>query len=70
MSMGIQLAMTVIVFFLVGWWLDTKLSTTPWLMLGLTLGGSAGALIKFFLTVIQLGKREEEWKSERQKPKV
>jgi len=68
MSLGIQLALTVLVFFFAGWWLDTKLQTYPWLMIGFTLAGSAGALIKFFMTVLQLGKREDErWKSERQK---
>ncbi len=69
MTLGIQLALTVLVFFFIGRWLDSLWNTGPWMMVALTLAGSIGALIKFFMTVIQLGKREEnEWKADKNKP--
>ncbi|MFI5308261.1 MAG: AtpZ/AtpI family protein [Polyangiales bacterium] len=42
-SLGIELALSVVVGMLGGRWLDGKLSTAPWLMLlGLVLGVIAG----------------------------
>ena len=40
LTVGIQLAVTVVVLFFLGRWLDERLGTSPWLMLaGLLLGG-------------------------------
>ncbi|HVS09701.1 MAG TPA: AtpZ/AtpI family protein [Planctomycetota bacterium] len=42
-GLGVQFALTFLVFGAIGWWLDTKLGTAPWLMLiGIALG-AAGA---------------------------
>ena len=42
-GLGIQFALTFLAFGAIGWWLDTKLGTAPWLMLiGIALG-AAGA---------------------------
>jgi ATP synthase protein I len=60
LALGIQLALSVIVFFFIGRWLDDKFDTSPWLMiLGLVVG-TAGGFIQFFRTVISLEKEEEK----------
>ena len=42
-SAGIELAIAVIVFLLLGWWLDGKLGTGPWLtLIGLVFGSGVG----------------------------
>ena len=42
-GLGIQFALSIIVFLYVGQWLDRKLGTSPWLlMLGVFLGAAAG----------------------------
>jgi F0F1-type ATP synthase assembly protein I len=65
LTLGIQLAITVIAFFFIGQWLDSRLDTAPWLMLvGLAIG-ITGGLIKFFRTAIQIGKQSESDKEEK-----
>jgi ATP synthase protein I len=56
LTMGIQLALAVVVFFFVGRWLDGKLGTAPWLMLAGLLVGIVGGLIKFLHAAVALGK--------------
>jgi len=56
LTMGIQLALAVVVFFFVGRWLDGKLGTAPWLMLAGLLVGIVGGMIKFLRAAIALGK--------------
>jgi len=59
LTIGLQLAITVIVFFFLGRWLDNEYGTSPWLMLaGLTVG-IVGGLIKFFKTAVETGKQTE-----------
>jgi len=42
-GLGLQFALTFLVFGAIGWWLDGKLGTAPWLMVvGIALG-AAGA---------------------------
>lgn len=59
LTLGAQLAVTVIVFFFIGKFADEYFRTTPWLMMAAIAIGSAGGLIKFFRTVIDLGNKEE-----------
>ena len=59
LTLGLQLAITVVAFFFLGRWLDDALGTTPWLMLGGLALGIAGGMISFFRTVIALGKAED-----------
>ena len=47
-SQGAELAGTVIVFFLIGFGLDTWLNTTPLFMIGATLFGVTGQFIKMY----------------------
>jgi F0F1-type ATP synthase assembly protein I len=61
----LQLAITVVVCFFLGRWLDDALGTAPWLMLaGLALGVTGG-MISFFRTVIALGKAEDQEEKQR-----
>jgi len=60
LTLGAQLAITVVVFFYVGKYVDDFLETTPWMMVTMTLLGAVGGLIKFFKTVIELSKKEDD----------
>lgn len=60
LTLGIQLAVTVVVFFFIGKYADGYFGTTPWLMIAGIAAGSIGGMIKFFKTVIVLGKKEEQ----------
>ena len=59
LTLGIQLAITVVLFFFLGSYADGYFGTKPWLMIAGVLLGAVGGLIKFFKTVIELSKKEE-----------
>ena len=60
LTLGLQLALAVVVFFFLGRWLDQWLGTSPWLMMAGLAVGIAGGFIQFFRTAVALGKREDE----------
>jgi F0F1-type ATP synthase assembly protein I len=60
LTLGIQLAMTVVAAFFIGRLCDEKFSTAPWLMITAIVAGSAGGLIKFIRTVNDLAKQDDE----------
>jgi F0F1-type ATP synthase assembly protein I len=60
LTLGLQLALSVVVFFFLGRWLDNRFNTAPWLMITGLVIGIVGGFISFFRTVIALGKREEQ----------
>jgi F0F1-type ATP synthase assembly protein I len=60
LTLGIQLALTVVAAFYLGRWCDEKLSTTPWLMIAALFIGCSGGLYKFIRTVNSLAKEEDE----------
>jgi F0F1-type ATP synthase assembly protein I len=62
LTLGLQLAISVVVFFFVGRWLDGQFGTSPWLMIGGLLIGTAGGFIQFFRTVAALGRKQETGK--------
>lgn len=65
LTLGLQLAITVVVCFFLGRWLDSLFDTAPWLMLaGLALG-VIGGIISFYRTAIALGKEEDRETAER-----
>jgi ATP synthase protein I len=67
LTLGIQLALTVVVFFFLGRWLDDRFGTAPWLMRGGLALGVTGGMISFFRTVIALGRKEAAEAEERRK---
>jgi F0F1-type ATP synthase assembly protein I len=60
LTLGLQLAISVVAFFFIGYWLDGKFGTSPWCTLGGALLGTAGGLFKFLREAIALGKRADE----------
>ncbi len=63
LTLGAQLAATVIAFFFIGKYCDEYFGTKPWLMITLIMVGVVGGMIKFFRTVIELSKKEENERS-------
>jgi F0F1-type ATP synthase assembly protein I len=60
LTLGLQLAASVVAFFFLGRWLDEKFSTGPWLMIIGAVLGIAGALISFIRKVTELGRKQDE----------
>ncbi len=56
LTLGIQLAAAIVVFFFVGRWLDEKFDTSPWLALLGAAVGIVGGMIKFIKSAQELGK--------------
>jgi F0F1-type ATP synthase assembly protein I len=56
LTLGLQLAITVVAFFFLGRWIDGKLGTEPWFMLAGLVIGVTGGFIKFFRAASALGK--------------
>jgi len=52
-----SLAAAVILFFLIGWWLDTRQGTAPLFMLIGVLVGFIGGMIKFLKSISELSKK-------------
>ena len=67
LTLGMQLALAVVVSFFVGRWLDATFDTTPWLTVIMVLAGTTGGFISFFRTVSAIGKREDQERAERKK---
>jgi F0F1-type ATP synthase assembly protein I len=59
LTLGLQLAITVVIFFFIGRWLDETWGTDPWLMLCGLAVGIAGGMISFLRTVARLGKQQD-----------
>jgi len=45
-TVGIELAATVAIFAALGWWLDRRFGTTPWLLVVVAMLGVTAALIR------------------------
>lgn len=59
-TIGIQLALIVVVMFFIGRWLDGMLNTAPWLMIICIMVGIAFGLYKFVQTVSEVTRKEEQ----------
>ena len=59
LTMGLQLAISVVVFFFIGYWLDGKFGTSPWLTIVGSVLGATGGLIKFLREATRLGKQAD-----------
>ena len=55
-GVGLQFAVTLVLFAFAGIWLDRRLGTSPWLLIALVLGGSALGFWSMYRRMIQ-GKR-------------
>jgi len=60
LGLGLQLALTVAIFYFVGSWLDDRFETAPYLMVVCSMVGIVGGFIKFSRTVTELSKEEDE----------
>ena len=60
MTLGIQLALTMVLFYVVGAWIDRQNGGGALWTAVLTGFGAVAGVIYFILTVTQLGKQEEE----------
>ena len=56
-GIGLQFAVTLVVFALAGIWLDRKLGTSPWLLIVLVLGGAG---LAFWTMVRRMTKRDPQ----------
>ena len=56
-QIGLELAASVLLGFWAGYWLDGKMGTSPWLMLGGAAGGMAAG---FYLVMKELFRKEGE----------
>jgi F0F1-type ATP synthase assembly protein I len=61
---GIQLGIGVILMALLGWWLDDKWGTTPWVLLAGVFFGAGAGMYQFIRSVNKISKREEEKKEQ------
>lgn len=55
MGMGIQLIITILAFAALGWWLDGRFDTKPWLLLAGLVFGATGGMISFIRTALRAG---------------
>jgi F0F1-type ATP synthase assembly protein I len=57
-GIGMQFAVTIVVFAFAGIWLDKRLGTSPWLLIGLVLGGSSLAFWAMYRRVVSSEKKK------------
>jgi F0F1-type ATP synthase assembly protein I len=60
LTAGLQLGISVIAMALLGWWLDDRWKTTPWLTLVGVVFGFGSGLYQFIKTVNKISKEEEK----------
>ena len=66
-TLGLQLAAAVLVFYYLGSWLDERYNTGPTFTVVGIMMGAVGGLIKFFRVVMTLNKRSEQPKDRQQR---
>ncbi len=59
LTLGMQLAAAVLMFFFIGWWVDGELSTAPVFQLVGILLGFIGGMVKFLRTVSDFNKQNK-----------
>lgn len=60
LALGWQMAVTVILFVILGVWLDDKFGTKPLLTIILSLSGSGLSIYNFIKTVLELTKKKKK----------
>lgn len=58
LNMGMQLVVTIAVMALLGWWLDTKFDTEPWLLVVFSFLGAIAGMVTFIKTALRSGKKK------------
>jgi F0F1-type ATP synthase assembly protein I len=67
LTLGMQLAAAVLLFFFAGSWVDQHYDTEPtFTLIGIALG-TAGGFVKFFRSVLDLQKKSESPQKDRQR---
>jgi ATP synthase protein I len=69
LTLGIQLALSIVLFFFLGKWMDARFNTSPWLMLGGLVAGGVGGMVKFISSVMKLGQQQDALDAERKRQK-
>lgn len=57
---GIQFAVTAALCTAAGWWLDGRLGSSPWLLMGGGIVGAVGAFYRLYRTLIDVAARGDE----------
>lgn len=65
LGLGTQLAATVILMFYIGYWLDKKFQTHPYLVIIFSLLGAFAAIYNFIRSVLKLSSQEKSRKNEK-----
>jgi F0F1-type ATP synthase assembly protein I len=60
LTLGMQLTLAVVVFFFIGYWLDQKWNTSPWLTLTGATIGAGGGMYKFIREAMKLSDQSDE----------
>lgn len=60
LSLGVQLAVTMVVMFFLGKFLDEKLNTSPFLVIGFSLFGGFAGTYNFIRAVNEISKKKRE----------
>jgi F0F1-type ATP synthase assembly protein I len=60
MGLGFQLVAAIVVFGALGFWLDGRFGTKPWLMVVGLILGAVGGMIGFIRTALKSGKENRE----------
>ncbi len=69
LTLGIQLALSIVFFFFLGKWMDARFDTSPWLMLGGLVAGGVGGMVKFITSVMKIGQQQDALDAERKRQK-
>ena len=59
-GIGVQFALTILVFVVLGVWLDRRLGTTPWLLLICVFLGAGGGFYSIYMRVVAWQRRDAQ----------
>jgi len=60
LNLGMQLVVTIALMALLGWWLDKKFDTEPWLMVILSFLGAVAGMVNFIKIALASTKKEKK----------
>jgi ATP synthase protein I len=66
-GIGLQFAVVILVFTGVGYWLDRRLGTSPWLLVLGVFAGAAAGIFSMYQKVSAVQRREADERRERQR---